>query len=140
MHAGSLDDDESFVDGLPSLVLSDDAVLRRDGGRLGPRIQGGAASDRALIYEAIRRPEAWLALGEPGSPDGTPPLFRFAFSHAQHCRSISGCETRILAPCRSAVAFDAIRTATRNDQIGVPIAVLLRAEPRELWLHALRGV
>ena len=56
----------------------------------------------ALAHEAIRRPEEHLVL--LGAEKAVLPLFEFSVAQAQHCRSISGSETAILAEVRGAAA------------------------------------
>ena len=80
--------------------------------------------------EAIRRPEAWLATVAQQEEDAS--LFSFALAHAQHCRGISGCTTRLLVECASAEALEAVAAANEANDVGVPIAAML-PDDAELW-------
>ena len=60
-----------------------------------------------------------------------------ALAQAQHCRSISGSETRLLCECADPGTVEAIRRAASEDKVGVPCAALLRCNA-DLWFEALR--
>lgn len=122
---------------IPCIVLGRDAIWdHTSSARLGPVVCGSANTDRAVIYETIRRPERWLGLVAPD--EQIHPLFTFAHAQAAHCRSISGCETRLLVTCRSAEAIDILREVIQADSTGAPVAALLPAEP-SLWMYAADG-
>lgn len=86
---------------------------------------------RNIIYDAIRRPEDYLTL-----LDDSAVLFDFALATAQHCRQISGCKTTIVCECRTEAEVDALLSAAREDEVGVPLAVL--TADASLWSRVLR--
>ena len=105
----------------PAFTVEDE-VLWCSGQQVGVAVQESSPWGRNAINEAIRRPEKNLLV----SAD----LLPFALAQAQHCRSISGCETRLLCECRRLGELDALKEAARADDVGVPLSALL---PLELW-------
>ena len=75
-------------DGQLQPFIAASAALMWKGSNVGVAVDASTALDRNAIYEAIRRPEQYLALLDEGTK-----LFGFALSTAQHCRRISGCKT-----------------------------------------------
>lgn len=90
----------------------------------------------ATVYQSIRMREDVLVL--LGSADAPPvKLFRFALAQAQHCRSISGCTTRLLCECHSTKEVDEVCLAADADELAVPIGIIMPPDP-DLWCHALK--
>ena len=101
------------------------ASLSSDGGHAGVAVTASSAAARSAIHEAIRRPERNLALLNEGRH-----CFDFALAVAQRCRSISGCETRLLVEVCTETEFELLEAALQDDKSDVPVSAVLL--PR-LW-------
>ena len=137
-NADELDGEEEDGE-LSVLALMGDGALRLEDSRVGLSILASAedvATQNAAALAAIRMPEAYLAL--LGADKDVLPLFDFSLSSAQHCRGISGSSTVIVTEVRSSAALAAVSEAQRQDETGVPIALVLQSDPR-LWFDALSG-
>jgi len=139
-EAADVADDDDPEDGGLSLLVLRDGELWSDGRHAGAAISVVAGKSKeqatAAAYEAISIPEANVALlGD--EPESVLELFGVALAQAQHCRSISGSETRLLCECADPGTVEAIRRAASEDKVGVPCAALLRCNA-DLWFEALR--
>jgi len=118
------------------LVVEGDDVLL-DGKRVGAAIKvldGDLKQPRVAALEAVRRPEANLML--LGSDKAVRELFEFSFAQAQHCRGISGSETRIVCEVSSKRTLDAVQKVVADDESGVPVVAILQRDAG-LWFDAL---
>ena len=143
---GEEDDPE---DGGLSLLVLDGDGLYSGGQRVGATISLSSSSEselkrgRARALEVIRRPEDLALLGDLApSADrdceaGLRALFEFSHSAAQQCRSISGCETRILCAASSQEMLGALEAVAADDE-GVEVVAILRRDPA-LWFDALNA-
>ena len=142
LHLAQDLDEADAADGGLSLLVLDGDDLYSEGRRCGTAIAVSSPSDlkgaRAQAREYIRRPEANLALlhGRSGKARIMRELFEFSHSEAQHCRSISGSETRLLCAVPSQEVLSAVVRAAATDDVGVKVVALLRKDPA-LWFDAL---
>ena len=131
------DDDDPMDGGLQLFVLDGDD-LYSDGRRVGTAISLSSSSSmktqRARALESIRRPEANLALlGSRKAEIGA--LFEFCHAQAQHCRSISGSDTRILCEVPSSDLLSTVTQAVASDDVGVEVVAVLHNDPA-IWFDA----
>ena len=96
-----------------------------------------AAVDNAAALAAIREPQKYLGL--LGPEQAILPLFEFALSSANHCRSISGCETALITEIHGSKGLAAVLEADKKaNSESVPIGILLKPD-EVLWSEALGG-
>ena len=131
-------DDNDPDDGELALLVVDGDGLWLKGQRAGAAMTAKKAllkEQRAAVLQAIRTPEENLAvLGSDASAVRS--LFEFAFAQAQHCKGISGSETRLFCQCNDIQTLDAVRAAAAADDNGVECAAILADDPK-LWATAL---
>ena len=118
----------------------------RGGRNVGRALASGIGTNpvalRSSIYEAIRRPEKYLAFfcADCGHDEAqSAKLFEFAFSNAQHCRGISGAETCLLYEVRDLDALSRLLEASRDNPACVPVGAMLPPD-EALWTRARRMV